>query len=102
MALQKVTELRRQEELDPPVPSQIVEALDTADIDMRILIFKYAALQEFLRIKASNASEGNGHMDPIIQQELESLMEEHVRTRDTDLPFSYRGGCRLRAAMKRG
>lgn len=99
LMMQKVIELRRQEGLDPPVPSQIVEALDTAEIDMRTLIFKYTALQEFLRIKDSNGIQGNGHVDPMTQKDLESLMEEHVRVQTPNSP-SRRGSCKLRTAMK--
>lgn len=40
----KVLELRRQEEIDPPVPAHVIDALDAAEEDLRLLDFKYAVL----------------------------------------------------------
>lgn len=37
-------ELRRQEGMDPPIPTNVLRTLDAAEGDLRLLCFKYAAL----------------------------------------------------------
>lgn len=72
--------------MDPPIPSHVVEALDLAEGDVRLLTFKYATLAKATAKRLTNTDEtvhngnskktdGDGDQE---QREGESLSGEDV------------------------
>jgi len=98
----QVCELRRQEGMDPPIPANVLGALDAAEGDLRLLRFKYAALAAASakrpRPPPAETSQGSGGggdgggdggagatgeggemEEGISEEDLRGLLEEHVR-----------------------
>ncbi len=94
----QVRELRRQEGMDPPVPANVLGALDAAEGDLRLLSFKYAALAVAHEKRppppppsetsqgggsggggGETTGEGGGVEEGLSEEDLRGLLEEHVR-----------------------
>lgn len=82
----KVSELRRQEGMDPPVPAHVIDILDAADGDLRLLNFKYAALATAAGKRAA-VDPGNDRaeretgvegVNALTEADLNTLLAEHV------------------------
>ena len=101
-----MTELRRQEGMDPPIPPHVEEALDTAQTDLNLLRFKFAVLtaarakrsaataskagidvgtKDTAKTKrsaataASNSGANDEAKDSLTEDELAALLNQHVR-----------------------
>lgn len=80
LAMQKVSDLRRQEAMDPPIPARIVDSLDTAESDIRLLTFKYAVLGAVVGgERAKDGSQGGAQAATLTEEALKIFMEKHVR-----------------------
>lgn len=100
-----MTELRRQEGMDPPIPPHVEKALDTAQADLSLLRFKFAVLtaarmkrsaatasktgtdvstKDTAKTKrsvttASNSGANDAAKDTLREDELAVLLNQHVR-----------------------
>ncbi|CAB1113909.1 unnamed protein product [Ectocarpus sp. CCAP 1310/34] len=91
-ALKKVRELRRQEEMDPPIPPNVTETLDVAESDLTLLTFKYTTLATAAAKRPPSSTVGGtneggdntgGTGDESVEgglceEDLRGLLDEHV------------------------
>lgn len=80
--------------MDPPIPSHLVEALDLAEGDIRLLAFKYATLAKANATRPANtdgtARDGNskktdgasgheqGEGESLSEEDICALLDQHV------------------------
>lgn len=79
--------------MDPPIPANVLGALDAAEGDLRLLSFKYAALAAAQAKRppppppetsqggggGGSAGEGGEAEEGLSEEDLRGLLEEHVR-----------------------
>lgn len=80
--------------MDPPIPPDVVETLDVAEADLRLLNFKYAALAaasaKHPAAAERNGNDGNGgdigtardggaDVTALTEADLGGLLDQHVR-----------------------
>eukprot|EP00752_Nemacystus_decipiens_P012187 g10805.t1 len=100
-ALEKARELRRQEGMDPPIPTHVLRTLDAAEADLSLLCFKYAALSAAVAQRpqpipgetgeregvggsssganGAEGAEGGGEVEGgLSEDEIFGLLEQHI------------------------
>ncbi|CAN0183838.1 unnamed protein product, partial [Pylaiella littoralis] len=94
-AIEKVSELRRQEGMDPPIPPNVLGALDAAEGDLKLLTFKYAAVAAAVAKRPqppaepgeggggggggdADGTEGNEPKKGLSEDDLRELLEQHI------------------------
>ena len=85
--LHQVGELRRQEGMDPPIPGHVLETLQAAEADLRLLVFKYSVLAAAVAKRpTAPATEGEadggvgGGGGGLCGEDLLGLLDQHVRS----------------------
>lgn len=81
----QVSELRRQEGMDPPIPPLVLETIGAAEADLNVLCFKYTALNVAISkrptvLDESEGVDGGTGVDGGALKEGESLSDKDVLT----------------------
>lgn len=74
----KVSELRRQEGMDPPIPAHVTDILDAAEGDLRLLNWKYAVLLTATAKRTNASTRGVNPAAAVETAKGSSLSEEDV------------------------